>query len=112
MCIHNTNAASEGNTSTSTTEESGNQGEQRVNITPQNNSIELWHHRFCHINTNALRQTEQAVYGMKIQDNKTHKFFVKDVFLVSNNEIHIQQYKTKRETPYLVHFFILTCAVL
>ena len=51
------------------------QGEYHYTRQPQNDSIEVWHHRFCHINTHTLRQTEKAVHGMKIQDKKTEIFF-------------------------------------
>ena len=51
------------------------EGEQHYTKRPQNDSIEVWHHRFCHINTHTLRQTEKAVYDMKIQYKKTNKFF-------------------------------------
>ena len=52
-------------------------GEYHYTKQPQNDSIEVWHHRFCHINTNTLRQTEKAVYGMKIHEKRTKFFFCK-----------------------------------
>ena len=51
------------------------QGEYHYTRQPQNDGIEVWHHRFCHINTHTLRQTEKAVHGQKIQDKKTEKKF-------------------------------------
>ena len=59
---------SEGSTSTKVAEDPSKQGERRIIKTPKKDNIELWHHKFCHINTNTLRQTEQAVRGMLIQD--------------------------------------------
>ena len=46
-----------------------------------NDTVETWHHRFCHINTQTLCQTEQAVQGMSIKDKKTTKFFCEGCIL-------------------------------
>ena len=48
---------------------------------PQKDSIEVWHHRFCHINSHTLQQTEKAVQGMQIQDKKTSEFFCEGCIL-------------------------------
>lgn len=57
------------------------EGELHHTKRPQHDNIEVWHHRFCHINTHTLRQTEKAVYGMKIQDKKTKRFFCEGCIL-------------------------------
>ena len=58
------NTISEGNTSTRIAEESNKHGKQNFIKKPQKTTIELWHHKFYHINTHALRQTEQVVCSM------------------------------------------------
>ena len=55
--------------------ETSKQGEISSSEHIQLNNIEVWHHRFCHINSQALRQTAHAVHGMTISDKKTAKFF-------------------------------------
>ena len=50
-------------------------------------TIEMWHHRFCHVNTQALRQTKHAVQGMSIKDNKTTKFFCEGCILGKQHRI-------------------------
>ena len=70
-----TTRASGSNPSTTTVAENDKQGEQVLNKRPLIDNIELWHHRFCHINSHSLRQTEKAVQGMVIQDKKSDKFF-------------------------------------
>lgn len=61
--------ASESNKHEETTG-SSKHGEKHFTKRPKINNIELWHHRFCHINSHTLRQTVKAIHGMLIQDKK------------------------------------------
>ena len=54
---------------------------------PSADTIEVWHHRFGHINSQAICQTEQAVSGMKIKDKKTTKFFCEGCILGKQQRI-------------------------
>lgn len=104
---------SEEDTSTMLAEESEglhNQGEQRNIKTPQKNTIELWHHKFCHINTHALRQTKHAVHGMVIQDNKTTNFFCEGCILGKQQRSTYPQIQEKeRDTVPGTFFHIDLC---
>ena len=71
QAYHVSTEAPESHTAAMHTGETSQQGDTHIH----KDTIEVWHHRFCHINTQALRQTELAVQGMFIKDKKTTKFF-------------------------------------
>lgn len=73
-------------------------------------NIELWHHRFCHINSHTLWQTEKAVHGMLIQNKKTDNFFCEGCVL---GKQQVNTYPTlpekERDTAPGTYFHIDLC---
>jgi hypothetical protein len=105
-----TNATSEGSTSTRVIEDQSKQGERHRIKKPKKDSMEIWHHRFCHINTHTLRQTEQAVHGMLIQKKQNTKFFCEGCVLGKQQRSTYPEILGKeRDTPPGTFFHIDLC---
>lgn len=68
--------------------------------------LELWHAKYCHINTTTLRATSKAVQGMDIERNVTQEFFVKDVFLANNIVLLPTRGTEKSDQTPLEQFYI------
>ena len=110
MAYQVANTTSEEHTSTRVAENPNKQREQCTIQIPKRDNIELWHHRFCHINTHILKQTEQAVCGMVIQDKQNTNFFCEGCVLgKQQRSTYPENPEKERDTPLGTFFHIDLC---